>query len=88
MKTVFLQQFNKDLDKLLDKRVQNDIVEAIVNVENANKVIEILNLKKLKGYKNAYRIKIGHYRIGIFIEKSKVEFARVVHRKDIYTVFP
>ena len=49
---------------------------------------DIKNFKKLKGYKNAYRIKIGDYRIGVFIENKIVEFARVVHRKDIYRVFP
>lgn len=88
MKTLFLKHFEKDIDKLLDKKVQNDIVDAIENVENATKLSEIKNLKKLSSYKNVYRIKIGHYRIGLFIENNTVEFARVVHRKDIYNVFP
>lgn len=35
-----------------------------------------------------YRIRIGDYRIGIFVEGKTVEFARVVHRKDIYQQFP
>jgi len=65
--------------------VQDNIAE---NVESATKITGIRNLKKLTGFKNAYRIKIGHYRIGIFIENNKVEFARVVHRKDIYNMFP
>ncbi len=38
--------------------------------------------------KFAYRIKIGDYRIGIFVESKVVEMARFVHRKDIYKVFP
>ncbi|MDP3913923.1 MAG: hypothetical protein Q8R96_09315 [Bacteroidota bacterium] len=59
-----------------------------MNVEDAVLVREITNLKKLTGYKNAYRIKIGNYRIGVFIENNIVEFARVIHRKDIYRVFP
>ncbi len=49
---------------------------------------DIRNLKKLKGYKNLFRIKIGDFRIGIFIENDTVEFARVVHHKDIYKLFP
>ena len=48
----------------------------------------IVNLKKLKGFKTAYRIRIGDYRIGVFIDGDIVEFARVVHRKDIYRLFP
>lgn len=50
--------------------------------------MDIQNISKLKGYKNAYRIRIGSYQIGVFIEHDTVEFARVVHRKNIYNVFP
>jgi mRNA interferase RelE/StbE len=68
--------------------VRNDVIKAITNVENSTSRSQIKGLKKLKGYKNAFRIKIGDYRIGIFIERNNVEFARVIHRKDIYKVFP
>lgn len=43
---------------------------------------------KLEGYKIAYRIKLGDYRIGVFIEDETIEFVRFVHRKDIYKKFP
>jgi mRNA interferase RelE/StbE len=88
MKAEFLKQFYKDLDKIDLESVKNDISEAITDVENASKPHEIKGIKKLSGYKYAFRIKIGDYRIGLFIEKGIVEFARVVHRKDIYKVFP
>jgi mRNA-degrading endonuclease RelE of RelBE toxin-antitoxin system len=48
---------------------------------------EITNLKKLKGYENAYRIRIGDYRIGIIFDGETVMFQRVLHRKDIYLYF-
>lgn len=88
MKTVFLKQFSNDIDKLTLQKVKNNIFNVIQNVENANKISEIKNLKKLSGYKYSYRIKIGDYRIGVFIEKNIVEFARVAHRKDVYNLFP
>ena len=88
MKTEFLKQFLKDTDKLSVQSVRNEVIKAIKNVEDSAATTGIRGLKKLSGYKNAYRIKIGDYRIGIFIEKDIVEFARVVHRKDIYKVFP
>ncbi|MDO8929235.1 MAG: type II toxin-antitoxin system RelE/ParE family toxin [Bacteroidota bacterium] len=88
MKTEFLKQFYKDLDKITLQSTLDDINSSIINVEEAVSVREITNLKKLTGYKNAYRIKIGNYRIGVFIENNIVEFARVIHRKDIYRVFP
>jgi mRNA interferase RelE/StbE len=88
MKTVFLMQFYKDLDKITATPIKNSIADTIENVEIALSPAHITGLKKLKGYRNAYRIKMGDYRIGVFIEGSTVEFARIVHRKDIYKQFP
>jgi mRNA interferase RelE/StbE len=88
MKTEFLKQFIRDTDKLSVQSVRNEVIKIIKNVEDSASPTEIKGLKKLSGYKNAFRIKIGDYRIGIFIEKNIVEFARVVLRKDIYKVFP
>lgn len=87
MRTEFLKQFYKDLDKL-PKSVNNDVADAIENVEATTRTTEIKNLKKLTGYKHAYRIKIGDYRIGVYIENGIVEFARVARRKDVYRIFP
>jgi len=88
MKTVFLRKFSKDLDKIDSRQVLNAIAEVIEQVEQSKTLSEIQQLKKLTGYKNAYRIRIGDYRIGVFVEGDTVEFARAVHRKDIYDVFP
>ncbi len=88
MRTGFLKQFISDIDKLSVKSVRAEIIKVIKNVEDSSSPAGIRGLKKLSGCKNAYRIKIGDYRIGVFIEKDFVEFARLVHRKDIYKVFP
>ncbi len=85
MKTVFLSQFEKDIEKIRLQSVKDDIADAI---EQAGTSPAIKNLKKLKGFKIAYRIRIGDYRIGVFINGDTVEFARVVHRRDIYKFFP
>lgn len=88
MKTEFLKQFDKDAKSISVQSFRTDIIKSIKNVENSTSRSQIKGLKKLKGYKNAFRIKIGDYRIGIFIERNTVEFARVIHRKDIYKIFP
>ena len=88
MKVEFLAKFLKDIDKLKVAHVKESIVNTIELLETVESLAEIPNLKKLKGHKSAFRIKIGDYRIGIFIEGETVEMARVVHRKDIYKVFP
>ena len=88
MKTEFLKQFDKDAKNLAVQTVRDDVIKAIKNVEEATRKNEIKGLKKLTGFKSAYRLKINDFRIGIFIESNTVEFVRVVHRKDIYKVFP
>ena len=40
------------------------------NVEVATRPTEIKNLKKLTGYKHAYRIKIRDYRIGMYMKRT------------------
>jgi len=88
VKTEFLSKFYKDLDKITTQKVKNDILAAIENVIKANSLKDIRNIKKLKTSKIAYRIKIGDYRIGLYYENNCIEFARIVHRKEIYRVFP
>jgi mRNA-degrading endonuclease RelE of RelBE toxin-antitoxin system len=46
------------------------------------------NIKKLKGEINAYRWRIGDYRVGFFIENDTIIFARVLHRREFYRYFP
>lgn len=88
MKTVFLNHFFKDLDKISDHGIKSEVREIILSIEKSTKVTDIKSLKKLKGYKHAYRIKMRDYRIGVFIVKDTVEFARIAHRKEVYRIFP
>ncbi len=42
---------------------------------------DIKNLKKLQGYENAYRIRVGDHRIGIIFQNGTITFCRVLHRQ-------
>ncbi len=88
MKTEFLNHFYKDLKAIKNENIRIDIFNSIKQVELAESIKEIKNIKKLKGSKIAYRIRIGDYRIGLYIENNIIEFARISHRKDIYNLFP
>ena len=46
--------------------------------------------QKLTGYNSYYKIRIGDYRLGLYInvEEQIVEFQRVLHRREIYRKFP
>lgn len=89
MKVRFDKSFYKDLSKISDKSVALEVTEIIAEIEAATTFSDIRNLKKLKGYKNAFRLRLGDYRIGILIvEQNTVDFIRILSRKDIYKYFP
>lgn len=88
MDVLFLKKFHKDLDKLKNRKDKDAVIDLIEKLKSANQLSSISDIKKLAGFKNAYRIRLGNYRVGIFVEKNHVELARIAHRKDIYKVFP
>lgn len=85
----FDESFNKSLSKLLNSNLKLKIYAVIEEAAAANKLSDINNLKKMKGFKTFYRIKLGDYRIGFeLINKNTVYFVVMSHRKDIYKTFP
>jgi mRNA-degrading endonuclease RelE of RelBE toxin-antitoxin system len=88
MKVEFLKSFSRDLDSISSKSVKQSLVRIIELLEEADDLNKIQNIKKLKGFRNAYRIRIGDYRLGFFLDGSSIQLARFLHRKDIYKIFP
>jgi mRNA interferase RelE/StbE len=88
MKVEFLSSFNKDLSKLSSGPVRKSLKNLILKLEKANKLSEISQIKKLQGHPDAWRIRLGNYRVGFFYNNDIIQLARVVDRKDIYKVFP
>ena len=80
--------FLKELAKLPAKerlKVEKLLFEA---VEHYVSLVQIPNLKKLKGYRNYYKIRFGDYRAGLKFENNTLYFERILHRKDIYKFYP
>jgi mRNA interferase RelE/StbE len=88
MKLAFTNKFIKQVSKLKDKKLAKEIEKVIESTEVATSLSEIKNLKKLKGHKDFYRIRVGEYRIGIQFNNSEFTFAAIDNRKDIYKYFP
>ena len=84
----FTKHFSKRLDHLHDEALRGKLRKIVSTVMTASTDRDIPNLKKLKGHSSAYRIRLGDYRIGLFIENNRVIFAALEHRKDIYNRFP
>jgi mRNA interferase RelE/StbE len=86
MKVEIRQSFVKDSLKL-PSNIQKEVAGIITLIESSQKLSEFPSCKKLKGFKTAYRIRTGNYRIGFFYENNVVELVRVLARKDIYRYF-
>ncbi len=50
MKVEFKKTFLKDIKRLTDKRLQNAVAKAILQVETAETLAQVKGLKKLSGY--------------------------------------
>ncbi len=88
MNTQFKESFLKDLRAIKDRDLLARVNEIIQAVEKAQTPQEIPNLKKLRGERNYFRIRIGDYRLGLKIEGQLVTLVRLLNRKDIYRYFP
>ena len=88
MKVEFLSGFQKDLAHSKDKVLAKIVLDCIQYFEQAGKLEDISNIKKLKGHPSAYRYRKGKYRIGFYLEEGIVIFAAFASRDKIYRGFP
>lgn len=85
----FDKSFEKWLSNISEAIVLKKVEQTILKAENAKSIQDIPSTKKLTGYKNYYRTKIGDYRIGFErISKTTIRFIIVANRKEIYRRFP
>ena len=88
MKVEFRNSFTRDLRRLRDKSVKERIKATIEQIEEADDLKEVSNLRKLSGGGNYYRARIGGYRLGLLLNQDTVIFVRCLPRRDIYRYFP
>jgi len=94
VRTEFRKSFERDLRKVeRDREILDRIRAAIEEVEAAEQLRELTNIKKLSGGTgDYYRLRVGEYRLGLDVEQEADEvvvvFVRCLHRRDIYRYFP
>ncbi len=83
------KSFQKDVSKINDAKIKQAIVETVQLIQETENLSLVNNLKKLTGYKDLYRIRLGNYRIGLrHTEDQELIFIRFLHRKEIYQRWP
>ena len=88
MKVEYLKQFSKDLQKIKEENLKSDLFAVIITLKNAESLASISNVKKMKGHPDAYRIRIGKFRLGFFFDGETIQLARFSKSEDIYKLFP
>ena len=88
MRVEVQKSFEKDIEKVKDKKLAKQISQLIEELENCDTLTHIRHLKKMKAQGSYYRIRIGNYRIGLKTAENTIILLRMMHRKDIYNYFP
>ena len=87
MEIIITKTFEKQL-KSVPKYIRENAIAVLEALETAKDITEIKELKKLSGYTNYYRIRIGNYRMGLQIINPKIMVVTILHRGAIYKIFP
>ena len=87
MKIIADKSFEKDLLRL-EKKQKQEVANLIQILKQFESLSEITSIKKLSGFKNLFRIRLGSFRIGFRLNGEKIILIRILHRKDIYKYFP
>jgi mRNA interferase RelE/StbE len=88
VKVSYRTSFVQDLKSIKNKKLLERIERQIVAVESAKSLDQVSAVKKLGGWPNCYRMRVGQYRLGFVIVKDEVEFVRCLPRRDLYRYFP
>jgi len=84
----FRESFSRDLRAVKDKAILTRVKEVIEKVIECESLIDVPNVKRMKGNPGFYRIRIGDYRVGLMVEGEVVTFVRFLHRREVYRYFP
>jgi len=82
-------KFKKDIRKINDKKLKKSLLNKIQEMKEAFSMENLSGVEKMSGHSTAYRIRIGNYRLGFYLENNEsLQLKRFVKRNDIYKVFP
>lgn len=80
---IVIRKFEKDFQKV--PLIIKLKTEKIIQIFKKDPFFKNLDIKKLKGFKNFWRVKIDrNWRLIYMITPNTVELLRIKHRRDIY----
>ena len=88
MTVEFRASFTKDLETVRDVRLLHRVEKVLRTFERADSPADVPQLKRLQGHPHFFRIRIGHFRLGLRVEGNQAVCVRILHRREIYRYFP
>jgi len=89
MKLRYTKTFSKDLDGIAyDQKLKNRLLQVLEEIRRSDSLAEMQNVRKIQGYEEYFRLRVGDYRLGMKKTKEGIEMLRLLHRKEIYKKFP
>jgi len=81
---VVTKDFKKDLDSIKNPKLRDRIINMLKELENFPQCL--LDIKKVKGEKDVFRIRIGKYRIFFRLDKKerRIIVLSIAHRGRAY----
>ena len=89
MDILYGKRFSKDLDLIRNEpKIRKRLFGLIKKIKGINALTDLKDVKKIEGYSDYFRIKLGDHRLGIKLGQNRIELIRFLHRKEIYRRFP
>ena len=89
MRLRYAKRFEKDIEDVRhNPEIKRRLAAVIQNLKTIGSFRELHGIRKIEGYENYYRLRVGDYRLGIKLVIDVVELIRFLHRKEIYRRFP
>ncbi len=88
MRVEFESSFARDLRRLKNRKLKQQVADIINRFETAEDLYDIAGIKKLRAARDAYRLRVGDHRLGFLLRSRVVIFVRFLDRRDIYRHFP
>jgi mRNA interferase RelE/StbE len=82
------EQFLDDIKNLRDNKIKQRLLDKIEFLESVQSLQSVPQIKKMKGFSDAWRIRIGDYRLGFRLIGDTIVLGRFLSRQQIYRFFP
>jgi len=79
----FRESFQRDLQNLQGQYVLRGLKLTIRQLEAAESLSDIGNLKQLNGHKKYFAIALGNYRLGLKLESNTAVLIRLLHYREL-----